>query len=112
MSRHLAMTAHLAHSRTFVCKDWSARNTCARLESAMSIKERGKRASTDSQNGEYPERRVVPETTIRDFGGLGMAEVDRFTPYAHQHLQLGLVNRPEVTRTFTLEDIRGLGRPS
>lgn len=113
MSRHLAMTAHLAHSRTFVCKDWSARNTCARLESAMSIKERSKRASTDSQNGEYPGRRVVPETTISDFiGGRGTPDVDRLRPYDHQHPQLGLVNHPEVNRTLNLEDIRGLGRPS
>jgi len=79
----------------------------------MSIKERSKRASTDSQNGEYPGRRVVPETTIRDFiAGLGTPDVDRLTPYAHQHLQLRLVNRPEVNRTLNLEDIRGLGRPS
>ena len=79
----------------------------------MSIKEQSKRASTNSQNGEDPGRRVVPESTISDFiGGLGTPDVDRLRRCDRQHLQLGLVNHPEVNRTLNLEDIRGLGRPS
>lgn len=42
----------------------------------MSIKEQSKRASTDSQIRERQGRRVVPETTIRDFiGSLGIQDV-------------------------------------